>query len=339
MNSNISLDNRIVEYNKYLTKLERELQKVVIGQDNAVRVVIMALMCNGHVLLEGKPGLAKTLLVKVLAELNSCQFSRIQFTPDLLPTDIIGMTTLASTFSAIVGGHSSKGPEIIKGPVFANFILADEINRASPKVQSALLESMQEKQVTIGKKTYKLDEPFLVFATQNPIEESGTYELPAAQTDRFLFKSKVGYPDLNSEEIILDTNVTTNKFSDLKIKPIIDGKKIVEIQELVKQVEVSPTIKRYIVKIVDATRNPKNYNITSGKYILYGASPRASIGLYIAGKANAFLNNKSFVLPQYIKNVAYNILRHRIRVNYEGIANKITSEDIIKEILEKVPLP
>ena len=339
MNSNISLDNRIVEYNKYLTKLERELQKVVIGQDNAVRVVIMALMCNGHVLLEGKPGLAKTLLVKVLAELNSCQFSRIQFTPDLLPTDIIGMTTLASTFSAIVGGHSSKGPEIIKGPVFANFILADEINRASPKVQSALLESMQEKQVTIGKKTYKLDEPFLVFATQNHIEESGTYELPAAQTDRFLFKSKVGYPDLNSEEIILDTNVTTNKFSDLKIKPIIDGKKIVEIQELVKQVEVSPTIKRYIVKIVDATRNPKNYNITSGKYILYGASPRASIGLYIAGKANAFLNNKSFVLPQYIKNVAYNILRHRIRVNYEGIANKITSEDIIKEILEKVPLP
>jgi MoxR-like ATPase len=339
MNSNISLDNRIVEYNKYLTKLERELQKVVIGQDNAVRVVIMALMCNGHVLLEGKPGLAKTLLVKVLAELNSCQFSRIQFTPDLLPTDIIGMTTLASTFSAIVGGHSSKGPEIIKGPVFANFILADEINRASPKVQSALLESMQEKQVTIGKKTYKLDEPFLVFATQNPIEESGTYELPAAQTDRFLFKSRVGYPDLNSEEIILDTNVTTNKFSDLKIKPIIDGKKIVEIQELVKQVEVSPTIKRYIVKIVDATRNPKNYNITSGKYILYGASPRASIGLYIAGKANAFLNNKSFVLPQYIKNVAYNILRHRIRVNYEGIANKITSEDIIKEILEKVPLP
>ncbi|MBT7402221.1 MoxR family ATPase, partial [Candidatus Woesearchaeota archaeon] len=323
----------------YLTKLERELQRVVIGQSNAVKVVIMALMCNGHVLLEGKPGLAKTLLVKVLAELNDCNFSRIQFTPDLLPTDIIGMTTLASTFSAIVGGKAPLDLEIIKGPVFANFILADEINRASPKVQSALLEAMQEKQVTIGKKTYKLDEPFLIFATQNPIEESGTYELPAAQTDRFLFKSKVGYPDIFSEEIILDNNVTTNKFSDLNIKPVINSKKIIEIQELVKQIEVSPTVKRYIVKIVDATRNPKNYNVNSGKYILYGASPRASIGLYIAGKANAFLNNKSFVLPQYIKNVAYDILRHRIRVNYEGIANKITSEDIIKEILEKVPLP
>jgi MoxR-like ATPase len=334
------IDKKITEYNKYIIKIQRELAKVVVGQDHAIQVVIMALMCNGHVLLEGKPGLAKTLLVKVLSELNSCNFSRIQFTPDLLPTDIVGMTTLASTFSAMVNGHtSSKGVEIIKGPIFSNFILADEINRASPKVQSALLEAMQEKQVTIGKKTYKLDEPFLVFATQNPIEESGTYELPAAQTDRFLFKAKVGYPDIISEEIILENNVTTNKFSDLNIKPIIDGKKIIEIQEIVKQIEVSPTVKRYIVKIVDATRNPKNYNISSGKYILHGASPRASIGLYIAGKANAFLNSKSFVLPQYIKNVAYDILRHRIKVNYEGVANKITSEDIIKEILEKVPLP
>jgi len=328
------------EYNQILLNLHGKLSEIVIGQEHPVKIVILSMLADSHTLLEGKPGLAKTLLVKALAELNSCDFSRIQFTPDLLPTDVTGMTTLANVFSEISGGKAKTGgSEIIKGPVFSNFILADEINRASPKVQSALLESMQEKQVTIGKHTYRLDRPFIVFATQNPIEESGTYELPAAQTDRFLFKALLDYPNIIAEEKILDNNVTTKDFEDLKIQPIISVKTILKIQELVKQIEVSPAIKKYIVRIIDSTRNPKKYNLNMGKYISFGSSPRGSIGLYIAAKANAFYNNQSFVLPNHVKDIAYDVLRHRIRVNYEGIANKISSDDVIKEILEKIPLP
>ncbi len=327
-------------YVKDIKRLHEELSKVVVGQEHAVKIVLLALICGGHALLEGNPGLAKTLLVKTLAELNTCKFNRIQFTPDLLPTDIIGMTTLAHAFSAMAGVKSEHtAPEIVKGPVFSNFILADEINRASPKVQSALLEAMQERQVTIDKKTYPLDKPFIVFATQNPVEESGTYELPAAQLDRFLFKSKVVFPDMASEEIVLERNVTTKDFSDFQIKPIIDTNRVIAIQEAIKTVEVSSPIKKYIVKIIDATRNPSKYGLQTGKYILYGSSPRGSIGLYIASKANAFINNQSYVTPEYIKDIAYDVLRHRIKINYEGIANDISSETIIKEILEKVPVP
>jgi len=333
-------NKQIQETSKLLQQIFTELGKVVVGQEHALKIVILSMVCDGHTLLEGKPGLAKTLLVKTLAELNACKFNRIQFTPDLMPTDITGMTTLATAFAAMAGQKKTKeGSEIIKGPVFTNFVLADEINRASPKVQSALLEAMQEKQVTIGKKTYPLERPFIVFATQNPIEESGTYELPAAQKDRFLFKSDITYPDIQSEEIVLDRNTTTQDFYDFNIKPILDIKTLLKIQEVVKEVEVSTAIKKYIVKVIDATRYPDKYNLPSGKYIEYGSSPRGSIGLYIGGKANAVFHNHSFVLPQHIKDIAYDVLRHRIKINYEGIANKITPDQIIKEILDKVPLP
>ncbi|MBT4114517.1 MoxR family ATPase [Candidatus Woesearchaeota archaeon] len=334
------VDQKVAHYLTYIQELYQELSKVVIGQEHAVKIVILSLICDGHTLLEGKPGLAKTLLVKTMASLNSSQFSRIQFTPDLLPADILGMTTLANAFAAMSGSKTkSKGEEIIKGPIFSNFVLADEINRASPKVQSALLEAMQEHQVTIGKKTYPLSKPFLVFATQNPIEESGTYELPAAQMDRFLFKTKVDYPDIASEELILDANVTTKEFSELSIKSVIDAAKILEIQSFVKEIQVSVAIKKYIVKLIDATRYPKKYDLELSRYISFGSSPRGSIGLYIAAKANALLNGQGFVLPQHVKDVAYDVLRHRIKINYEGVAEKITSDDVIKEILAKVPLP
>ena len=330
---------RVAKASHTVRQLYEALSQVVIGQDHAVKMVVLSLMCNNHTLLEGKPGLAKTLLVKTLAKLNTSKFNRIQFTPDLLPADIIGMTTLAHAFAAMSGSKQVKEQEIIKGPVFSNFILADEINRASPKVQSALLEAMQEHQVTIGKKTYLLDKPFIVFATQNPIEESGTYELPAAQMDRFLFKTKVDYPDIASEELILDANVTTKEFSELSIKSVIDAAKILEIQSFVKEIQVSVAIKKYIVKLIDATRYPKKYDLELSRYISFGSSPRGSIGLYIAAKANALLNGQGFVLPQHVKDVAYDVLRHRIKINYEGVAEKITSDDVIKEILAKVPLP
>ena len=335
-------NRKIATSSHTLHRLYESLSKVVIGQDHAVKMVILSLICNNHTLLEGKPGLAKTLLVKTLAKLNTSDFNRIQFTPDLLPADIIGMTTLANVFAAMSGSKNistKKDQEIIKGPVFSNFILADEINRASPKVQSALLEAMQEHQVTIGKKTYMLDKPFVVFATQNPIEESGTYELPAAQLDRFLFKIKIGYPDVPSEELVLDRNVTTKEFSELDIKPIINASKILTLQERVKEIKVSPAIKKYIVRLIDATRYPKKYNIELAKYILFGSSPRGSIGLYIAARANALFYGHSYVLPQHVKDIAYDVLRHRIRINYEGVAEKIDSDQVIKEILAKVPLP
>jgi MoxR-like ATPase len=330
---------RVAKASHTVRQLYEALSQVVIGQDHAVKMVVLSLMCNNHTLLEGKPGLAKTLLVKTLAKLNTSKFNRIQFTPDLLPADIIGMTTLAHAFAAMSGSKQVKEQEIIKGPVFSNFILADEINRASPKVQSALLEAMQEHQVTIGKKTYLLDKPFIVFATQNPIEESGTYELPAAQLDRFLFKTKVDYPDIQSEEIVLDRNVTTNEFSDLNIKPFVDSADVLEMQDMVKKIEVSPAIKKYIVRLIDATRYPQKYGVELNKYILFGSSPRGSIGLYIAARANALFQGHTYVLPQHVKEVAYDVMRHRIKINYEGIAEKIDSDHVIKEILAKVPLP
>ncbi|GAF91615.1 unnamed protein product, partial [marine sediment metagenome] len=274
-------------------------------------------------------GIAKTLMIRSFAAITGAMFSRIQFTPDLLPTDIIGITAY----------HEKKGFFVIKGPIFGNFILGDEINRSPPKVQSALLEAMQERQVTIGKNTFQLPQPFFVLATQNPIESLGTYPLPAAQMDRFLFKLNVDYPDIDSEKGILEENITIKDFKSFNLKPVISKTDILMFQKTVHDVYSDERIKQYIVDIVDATRNPPKYDIKLGKYIEYGGSPRASISLYISSKAEAMLRRKFFVIPEYVKTVAYDVLRHRILINYEGQSEKITPKQIIDEILSKVPIP
>jgi MoxR-like ATPase len=312
-----------------IVKGKEEISKAVVGQEKVIESLFRAIVCNGHVLLEGVPGIAKTLMVRSLAAITGTMFSRIQFTPDLLPSDIIGITSY----------HEKKGFFVIKGPIFGNFILGDEINRSPPKVQSALLEAMQERQVTIGKETFPIPNPFFVLATQNPIESLGTYPLPAAQMDRFLFKLNVGYPDLVAEKGILEENITTKDFSSFGLKPVISGRDILIFQRLVHYIYSDEKIKQYIVNIVDATRNPSKYKIKLGKYIEYGGSPRASIGLYIGSKAEALLKGKSFVIPEYVKTVAYDVLRHRLLINYEGQSENVMPEEIVDEILSKVPIP
>jgi len=314
---------------KEFDDIKKEIAKVVVGQDKIVDAVLRALIANGHVLIEGVPGIAKTLLVRSLAETVGCKFSRIQFTVDLLPTDITGITTYTP----------GKGFETIKGPVFANFIIADEINRAPPKSQSALLEAMQEKQVTIGKNTHKLTPPFFVMANNNPIENTGTYKLPEAQLDRFLFKLIMGYPSNDEEEIIIDTNITTHKFEDFNLKKILSPQKIIKLQKRANEMKASPQLKKYIVRIVEASRNPSQHDIKLGKYIEWGGSPRASIALYIGAKADAILKGQKSVTPQNVKNVAHDALRHRILLNYSGQAENITSDSIIDEILSKIKVP
>jgi MoxR-like ATPase len=323
------LKKKAKHYHDVLLKLRHEISKVVVGQNEVLDGLFRGLLSNGHVLVEGVPGIAKTLIVKSLAQASGCKFSRIQFTVDLLPTDITGITSYSS----------KKGFHVIKGPVFANFLMGDEINRAPPKTQSALLEAMQEHQTTIGKTTFKLPAPFFVMATQNPIEQSGTYPLPEAQLDRFLFKIFIGYPSTDEEQLILSQNMTLKEFSDYKIKAVTHPSIIHAMQNFVKEVYLSKDVEKYIVKIVDATRNPDNYHIKLGKYIQYGCSPRASIGLYIAAKADAVLSGKAFVTPQNVKNVAYDVLRHRLLINYEGQADDIKPDLIIKEILAKVKVP
>lgn len=313
-------------YYKHLEHVKKEVWKVVVGQNTILESLLRCLISNGHALVEGVPGIAKTLLIKSLAIATGCKFSRIQFTVDLLPTDITGLTIYTK----------EAGFTTVKGPIFANFIVADEINRGTPKLQSALLEAMQEKQVTIGKETYKLPLPFFVMATQNPIESAGVYALPEAQLDRFLFKINMGYPSRNEEKDILLKNITTEEFESYKLKPVINPKMILEMQNFVKGIYVGPNIKEYIVRIVEATRE-KGFKL--GKYLEYGASPRASISLFIASKADALLQGSNFVAPQNIKNVAYDILQHRILLNYEGLAENVKTHDIIKEILHKVPIP
>jgi MoxR-like ATPase len=278
--------------------------------------------------VEGVPGIGKTLLLRTLAKISNAVFSRIQFTPDLLPTDIIGLTTY----------EEGRGFFTIKGPVFANFVLADEINRAPPKVQSALLESMAEKQVTIGKETFYLPQPFFVMATMNPIETLGTYKLPEAQVDRFIYKIEMPYPGIQQEEIIIKNNITLKKFEDFQIEPILDTKDILSLQRFVKGIRLDAKMEKYIVKLVDATRRPKKYGVELGKFIDYGASPRAGISLYIASKAHALLKGRAYVTPLDIKEVAYNVLRHRILLNFEGQAEGINPDQIIQEILRKVPV-
>jgi MoxR-like ATPase len=326
---NRELDATVKLYQKHFTQIKDELGKVIVGQQDIIDSMILALICNGHVLVEGVPGIAKTLTVKTLANVTNSQFSRIQFTPDLLPTDIIGITTY----------EEGRGFYSVKGPVFANFVLADEINRAPPKVQSALLEAMQERQVTIGKESFSLPSPFFVMATQNPIESLGTYKLPEAQIDRFLFKLQMKYPSPEEELKIMHQNSTLRKFEDFNLQTVFTTDQILMAQQDVKKIYMDKRVEKYIVGIVEATRNPEKYNLTTGKYIEYGTSPRSTIALYITAKAYALLNGKSFVTPMHVKAVAHNILRHRILLNYEGQADEISTDKIIDEILRRVPVP
>lgn len=318
----------IQSYQTKIDSIKKEISKVVVGQEEAINSFIEALLCNGHCLVEGIPGIAKTLLVRTLAQICGGQFARIQFTPDLLPTDIVGITVY----------EEKKGFYTLKGPVFNNFILADEINRAPPKVQSALLEAMQERQVTIGKVTYPLPEPFFVMATQNPIETLGTYPLPEAQVDRFLYKVLMTYPNSEEEIKILHQNINLRKFSEFDLKQVLSMEHIMKMQEEVKKIYLDKKIENYIVKLTEATRNPEKYKINLGKYIEYGGSPRASINLFIAAKARAFINGRTFVIPDDVKKVAYKVFRHRIILNYEGQAEEIKPEKIVDEILSRVPV-
>jgi MoxR-like ATPase len=323
------LDARVKEYSVKVLAAKKEIGKLFIGQHVVVDSVFRAIFANGNILFEGVPGIAKTLLVRAFSQSMGCSFARIQFTPDLLPTDITGLTSY----------QKDKGFYIIKGPVFANFILADEINRAPPKVQSALLEAMQEKQVTIGHETLHLPAPFFVLATQNPLEQLGTYPLPEAQMDRFLFKLQVGYPDFESELQVLTKNMTIHKFEKFDIRPVFSADLINRIQEDTKLIYLAPKIEKYIVALVDATRNPDKYNLKCAHYIEWGSSPRGSIGLFISAKANALLQGRTYVIPEDVKTVAIDVLRHRILLTYEAQAENVKTDVVIKEILHKVSVP
>jgi MoxR-like ATPase len=309
--------------------LQNEIARVVVGQKTLVEGLLIGLLTNGHILLEGVPGLAKTLTVKTLAQAIHTGFQRIQFTPDLLPADLIG--TLI--YNPRTGEFTTK-----QGPLFSNLILADEINRAPAKVQSALLEAMQERQVTIGDQTYKLADPFLVLATQNPLEQEGTYSLPEAQLDRFMLKLKVGYPSKVEERQILDLMGTSNP--NMEVQRILDPKDILHARTLVNQVFVDDRVKDYIVNLVFATREPNTYGIKGLDGMLrYGASPRATIALTLAAKARAFLAGRGFVTPHDVKSVAADVLRHRLLISYEAEAEEITSETIVSKLLQHLPVP
>lgn len=312
----------------FIEVIERELSKKVIGQKDMVQKIILALLAHGHILLEGLPGLAKTLTIKSLADSLKCNFNRIQFTPDLLPADIVG---------TMVYNQKEGDFKVKKGPVFANFVLADEINRAPAKVQSALLEAMQEKQVTLGDQTHRLDEPFLVMATQNPLEQEGTYPLPEAQLDRFMMKILVGYPTKKDEIEILKQNSSDFRTT---IEPVVDKMAIIKAKEIVKQIYMDEKIEQYIVDIVFASRFPQDYKLDKLKYLIaYGGSPRASINLALAAKANAFMKRRGYVIPEDVRNVCYDILRHRIGLTYEAEAENITADDVITELLNSVEVP
>lgn len=322
------LKQSVERYQAEFARIRLEIGKIFVGQDEMVSSLIEALLCNGHVLLEGIPGVGKTLLIKTLSRVTGCSFSRIQFTPDLLPTDILGITTY----------EEGKGFYTVKGPVFSNFVLGDEINRSPPKVQSALLESMQERQVTIGKETFMLPHPFFVMATQNPLEQLGTYKLPEAQLDRFHYKLVMAYPTNEEELKILETNMTLRNFEEFNIQPILNSDEIIAAQALTKQIRLDKKMSHYIIRIVDATRNPEKYGIERGKYLSIGASPRASIALFIAAKARALLNNRTQVTPADVRGVAKNVLRHRIIINFEGMAEGVGADSLIDEILAKVKI-
>ena len=323
------LNKKIEKQSKFVLDLKKGIGKVIVGQDELINKILISIISNGHILLEGVPGLAKTLTINTIANLINADFQRIQFTPDMLPADLIG--TLI--YNQNTGDFVTK-----KGPIFSNIILADEINRAPSKVQSALLESMQERQITIGEETFKLNLPFLVLATQNPIEQEGTYPLPEAQVDRFMLKVLVDYPSINEEKEILDKVAKTNL--DTKLKSIINCKKVLDAQSLVNEIYISPKILDYILNIVFATRNPEKYKLTNLKDLInFGASPRASINLVLAAKANAFINGRGYVIPEDIRYIGKDVLRHRILLSYEAEAEEITSEEVIDQLFKEISVP
>jgi len=322
------LNEKIAEASAFADTLTAEIEKNIIGQKSMLNSLLIGLLANGHILLEGVPGLAKTLAIKTMATAIDARFNRIQFTPDLLPADLVG---------TMVYNMPANKFEVKKGPVFANFILADEINRAPAKVQSALLEAMQERQVTIGEQSYKLDDPFLVLATQNPLEQEGTYPLPEAQVDRFLMKIVISYPNQEEEKQILRMAVNEN-FGD--IKPVVKPDAIIKARKMVREVYMDEKIEQYIVDLVFASRNPENYRLSDLKpFISYGASPRASIGLAKSAKALAFIKHRGFVIPEDVRAVALNVLRHRIGLTYEAEAESQTTEYIISQIMNHVEVP
>lgn len=323
-----ALNEKIKNESAFIDLLMNEIGKVIVGQKTMVERLVIGLLGNGHVLLEGVPGLAKTLAIKTLAQAMKAKFQRIQFTPDLLPADLIGTQIY----------NQKDGNFLIrKGPIFSNFILADEINRAPAKVQSALLEAMQERQVTIGETTFKLDEPFLVLATQNPIEQEGTYPLPEAQVDRFMLKIKITYPERNEELSIMRQNMG---LSEVKVNPVISPDDIIKARTLLNEVYIDEKIEKYILDIVFATRNPKEFGLNNlSELISYGASPRATINLAIGAKAMAFIKRRGYVIPEDVRAICLDVLRHRVAVTYEAEAEEITSENVIQEILNKVVVP
>ncbi len=323
LNQQASLESAFVEDINIATS------KVIVGQKYMMQRLLLGLLADGHILLEGLPGLAKTLAIKTLASAIDVRYKRIQFTPDLLPSDVVG---------TMIYNPAKLDFFVSKGPIFSNFILADEINRAPAKVQSALLEAMQERQVTIGKETFKLDKPFLVMATQNPIEQEGTYPLPEAQVDRFMLKVKIDYPEKNEERDIIKKSLSGE--TKIKIDPVVDAETILKARETVKKIYIDEKIINYILDIVFATRQPEGYNLNELQPLIsYGASPRASIALAIVSKAYAFINRRGFVIPEDVRNVVTDVMRHRIGLTYEAEAENITQEDIINKIVNKIEVP
>ena len=322
------LNERIERQSAFVTNLTTGMDQIIVGQKHLVESLLIGLLSDGHVLLEGVPGLAKTLAIKTLASLIDAKYSRIQFTPDLLPADVVG---------TMVYSQKDESFQVKKGPIFANFVLADEINRAPAKVQSALLEAMQERQVTIGKETFLLPEPFLVLATQNPIEQEGTYPLPEAQVDRFMLKVIIDYPKQEEEKLIIRQNINGEKFN---VKPILKAEEIIEARKVVRQVYLDEKIERYIVDIVFATRYPEKYDLKELKDMIgFGGSPRASINLALAARTYAFIKRRGYVIPEDVRAVAHDVLRHRIGLTYEAEASNETSDEIVSKILNKVEVP
>lgn len=323
-----ALNEKIKQESAFIDRLQNEISKIIVGQKAMIERLLVGLLANGHILLEGVPGLAKTLAIKTLASSMTAKYQRIQFTPDLLPADLIG---------TMIYNQKDGNFFIRKGPIFSNFILADEINRAPAKVQSALLEAMQERQVTIGETTFHLEEPFLVLATQNPIEQEGTYPLPEAQVDRFMLKVKITYPSRDEELKIVRQNINLDQ---LEVQQVISPDEILKARNLIHEVYVDEKIEKYILDIVFATRNPKEYNVPKLLDLInYGASPRASINLALGAKAMAFIKRRGYVIPEDVRAICLDVLRHRIAVTYEAEAEEITSEYIIQEILNKVEVP
>ena len=322
------LNERIESKSSFVNMITMGMDQVIVGQKHLVESLLIGLLSDGHILLEGVPGLAKTLAIKTLASLIDAKYSRIQFTPDLLPADVIG---------TMIYSQKSEEFQVKQGPVFANFVLADEINRAPAKVQSALLEAMQERQVTISENTYKLPEPFLVMATQNPIEQEGTYPLPEAQVDRFMLKVVIDYPKLEEEKLIIRQNINGDKF---EVKPILKADEIIEARKVVRQVYLDEKIEKYIVDIVFATRYPEKYDLKELKDMIgFGGSPRASINLALAARSYAFIKRRGYVIPEDVRAVAHDVLRHRIGLTYEAEASNMTSDEIVSKILNKVEVP